>query len=501
MSDITPRRATRLDEVRTVRSIPQTTVPSIRAVGGVGWRPGVPHILLHAGDNVPVCPFPVGWEPVEYIQPVASRGLAVPVGFLRAAPDSMLPPGQHATGWELDEFGSPQPTFTDFTEDWYGYQRSGEVGLPWVAPANAATLPATVQALGALDIAVVSIDDAGVFGAGVGYPLNEMTYEQLLAIYSPLELITVPGPEWPDRYGGNTAIRWWGAAMACLTGAFCDFPTDLDQPGPTAMSYTWSGDSRWSEPTGLDAEEFVDFLLPRILSLAENLGSALQFDIACCIDSTGSFSGSNTTVNRIFRTIIERCRDEDRDIFVGVSAFEEYGRWSLFEGGENDEGRPFILEYPIASVHDDVDFANLLLALDDDPNGGGGDAFETQLEAMYQIATGAGFSGQNDGITTRSGVSGERGAPLEIIPHDGGEVFSEPYKSGLIAWYSVEFNVSLEEAEEVLFLTPDPRASQGVGYQFPGSSGDVPAFGRTPRGAATIAGQRTNIWSYPGSVE
>lgn len=502
MPEIRRRRAAALDEVRVQRSILRNPVTSLRPTvgGGVGWREDVPHIIIHSGDTPPASPFPADWTPVEYMEPYSARGQRVPVAFLRNGPDWVNLEEPFNSGWSLHEPFGYQYDTVYAEEPWFGYVRAGAPGLPWVAPPGAATVPGALEALAALDIAVVSVLPAGF--------TVERTYDDLLSLYPDRFQFPVDHPDafppvfatdWEDQYGGGANdIHLWGAAMAALTGAVSDFPT-ADGPGPHLMSYSWN-DLRWEQPTPDSADDFVEnFLLPRILGLAANMGNDQQFDIACCIDQTGSFGGETGTANRVFRTIIEKCREADRDIFVGVSTFEEYNDWSLPFAGEDELGRPFILQYPIASVADDVEFENLLLALDDQPPGGGGDTAETQIEALYQIATGVGFSGQNDGITTRSGPSGTRGIPLAYLPHSA-------YFSGnpndfpdAFEWYQSEYNVSEDDAREFFSVYPTP-VGQGLGYMAPGGSGDVPAFNTIftgVRGGATVGAMVRKVWSYP----
>lgn len=106
----------------------------------------------------------------------------------------------------------------------------------------------------------------------------------------------------------------------------------------------------------------------------------------------------------------------------------------------------------------------------EDTTGGGGDGPETDWEGLYQLATGAGYDGNEDGDSTDSGPAGESGvAEAEEIDFD----FDDAY------WYA-------------------PSLSQGFGFSHPGVSGDVPAYG--PGGGPVAARTATTVRSQTVDV-
>ena len=84
------------------------------------------------------------------------------------------------------------------------------------------------------------------------------------------------------------------------------------------------------------------------------------------------------------------------DFGFGVGRFEDYGgEDGIIHSGAQDFDRPFILNQPIIRTSTTGFNAALAAALSAgrDAPGLGGDPPETLIEALYQIATGAGFDG------------------------------------------------------------------------------------------------------------
>ncbi|MFP6766007.1 MAG: hypothetical protein VB858_20415, partial [Planctomycetaceae bacterium] len=87
---------------------------------------------------------------------------------------------------------------------------------------------------------------------------------------------------------------------------------------------------------------------------------------------------------------------------------------------DNDNFRPFILNQPVLPTSDPqfqvaIDSA---LARVNPPQGSGRD--ETYIEALFQIATGVGYDGNNDGDVSDSGPAGL--ITTQVNPPDGGDV-------------------------------------------------------------------------------
>jgi Ca2+-binding RTX toxin-like protein len=108
-------------------------------------------------------------------------------------------------------------------------------------------------------------------------------------------------------------------------------------------------------------------------------------DIALALDDTGSFIALGGTLATQFPNIISRLEQQlpQFSIGFGVSRFEDYGL------------QPFILNQPIIESTTPNFSTAIEAALQRAAPGVGGDnnAQETFLEALYQIATGAGFDG------------------------------------------------------------------------------------------------------------
>lgn len=90
------------------------------------------------------------------------------------------------------------------------------------------------------------------------------------------------------------------------------------------------------------------------------------------------------------------------DFGFGVGRFEEYANFA----SEFATGRPFVLNQPIIDQNTPGFAASIQAALDRTAPGYGGDQPETDIEALFQMATGRGFDGNNNGTTTDSGAAG-----------------------------------------------------------------------------------------------
>jgi hypothetical protein len=141
-------------------------------------------------------------------------------------------------------------------------------------------------------------------------------------------------------------------------------------------------------------------------------------DVFLLFDDTGSFTANSPIVRQAFPQIISALQAAlpGVDLGFGVGRFEEYANFAA----ENSAGRPFILNQPIISAGTTGFSAAIQAALDRTAPGYGGDQPETDIEALYQVATGAGFDGNNNGTTSDSGAAGL--ASTQLTPGDGGDV-------------------------------------------------------------------------------
>lgn len=110
-----------------------------------------------------------------------------------------------------------------------------------------------------------------------------------------------------------------------------------------------------------------------------------HFDLHVSMDTTSSFAEEiDALQTALIAEILPAVRASIPDTSIGVSSFEDFP--SAPFGGPDD--RPFTLLTAITSSTSRVNSALLEL---DDPLGYGGDFPESGFEALYQIATGAGY--------------------------------------------------------------------------------------------------------------
>ncbi len=127
-------------------------------------------------------------------------------------------------------------------------------------------------------------------------------------------------------------------------------------------------------------------------------------DVFLLFDDTGSFTTNSPIVRAAFPSIIDSLRASlpGLDLGFGVGRFEEYGSFA----GEYSTGRPFILNQPIVASSTPGFLPSIQAALDRVAPGYGGDQPETDIEALYQLVTGAGFDGNANGSVLDSGRAG-----------------------------------------------------------------------------------------------
>ena len=141
-------------------------------------------------------------------------------------------------------------------------------------------------------------------------------------------------------------------------------------------------------------------------------------DVFLLFDDTGSFTYNSPIVRDAFPTIISQLQAAlpGIDLGFGVGRFEEYGDFAF----EYATGRPFILNQPIVAASTAGYMAAIQAALNRTTPGYGGDEPETDIEALYQLVTGAGFDGNNNGTVLDSGPAGL--ASTQLNPGNSGDV-------------------------------------------------------------------------------
>lgn len=141
-------------------------------------------------------------------------------------------------------------------------------------------------------------------------------------------------------------------------------------------------------------------------------------DVFLLFDDTGSFTANSPLVRAAFPTIISTLQSSlpGIDLGFGVGRFEEYGSFA----SEFATGRPFILNQPIVASSTPGFSTSIQAALDRTTPGYGGDTPETDIEALYQLVTGRGFDGNNNGSVLESGAAGL--AATQVNPGTSGDV-------------------------------------------------------------------------------
>lgn len=141
-------------------------------------------------------------------------------------------------------------------------------------------------------------------------------------------------------------------------------------------------------------------------------------DVFLLFDDTGSFAGNSPIVRAAFPQIMTDLQAAlpGIDLGFGVGRLEEYGSFA----GEFATGRPFILNQPIVASSTPGMSTAIQAALDRVAPGYGGDQSETDIEALYQLVTGLGFDGNNNGTTSDSGAAGL--AATQTAPGASGDV-------------------------------------------------------------------------------
>ena len=151
-----------------------------------------------------------------------------------------------------------------------------------------------------------------------------------------------------------------------------------------------------------------------------------KVDVFFLFDDTGSFAGVAPTVIGIFSGLVTSLETALPAVSFGfgVGRFEDYGGPGTGFSGEFDTGRPFTLNQPIvtaptaggAAARDGL----VATALGNTAPGFGGDGPETAVEALSQVATGAGFDGNGNVSNLDSGPAG--GLLTQTAPGTSGDV-------------------------------------------------------------------------------
>ena len=155
-------------------------------------------------------------------------------------------------------------------------------------------------------------------------------------------------------------------------------------------------------------------------------------DILLLFDDTGSFASTAPLVQQNFSQLVSNLSVAFPlvNFAFGVGRFEDFGGPATDWSGDFQASRPFILNQAILPASAPGFGADLTTALNNEAPGFGGDGPETAIEALYQVATGAGFDGDDNGSRLDSGAAGA--AATQTAPGTSGDVppFSSYVGSG-----------------------------------------------------------------------
>ncbi|MEZ6124261.1 MAG: right-handed parallel beta-helix repeat-containing protein [Planctomycetaceae bacterium] len=143
-------------------------------------------------------------------------------------------------------------------------------------------------------------------------------------------------------------------------------------------------------------------------------------DVVILLDDTGSFTSAGLTLATVFPQIVTQLGMDlpAADFAFSVTRYEDYATDTPSTVESSD--RPFILNQPLITTTTPNFSTAIDSALNRSSPGFGGDAPESGIEALWQIATGAGFDGNGNGSNLDGGVAGL--VTTQISPGAGGDV-------------------------------------------------------------------------------
>lgn len=183
----------------------------------------------------------------------------------------------------------------------------------------------------------------------------------------------------------------------------------------------------------------------------------------------------------IFQDAVNRLKDrlvnveglgeaDEFDLAFGVSRFEDYANFVRSGPKTRPDtetadpvdalARPFVLNLPILRQDESLFTALFSQALQQEaPGNGGENPYDAQsaLEALYQLASGAGFDGNGDGDNTDSGAAGE----IATMTLDPGQRTPEQRASGDVP--APVFEEIASGSGEPLYQVGDVQSSGNVG--------------------------------------
>lgn len=191
----------------------------------------------------------------------------------------------------------------------------------------------------------------------------------------------VDGPEYEHTYPTTTGGILWPAGVSNPA---------IGNVSPTSITTSLA--------QGQSYLQTVSLTLPNTGQLTNKV------DVFLLFDDTGSFVNNSPIVRAAFPTIMSQLQASlpGIDLGFGVGRFEEYANFAF----EYATGRPFILNQPIVAASTPGYQTAIQAALNRTTPGYGGDTPETDIEALFQLVTGLGFDGNNNGTVSDSGAAG-----------------------------------------------------------------------------------------------
>ncbi|MBI1309703.1 tandem-95 repeat protein [bacterium] len=228
-------------------------------------------------------------------------------------------------------------------------------------------------------------------------------------------------------------------------------------------------------------------------------------DVFLLFDDTGSFTSNSPIVRAAFPNIISQLQTRlpGIDLGFGVGRLEEYANFA----SEYSSGRPFILNQPIIAASDtrytDAEvLASIQAALDRVAPGYGGDAPETVIEALYQMVTGAGFDGNNNGSVLDSGAAGL--ASTQVTPGSSGDVpafasFTADPANGVLDPSGTIGGAGFRSGALPIIIT---ATDVGFAYQADGATSITGVGGLTvPASGITTSGRGTTPFNSGATIQ
>ncbi|UDQ98296.1 CARDB domain-containing protein [Lentisphaerota bacterium WC36G] len=149
-----------------------------------------------------------------------------------------------------------------------------------------------------------------------------------------------------------------------------------------------------TSPIRLDVSlPFAEQVTKQVQLLRNEIGLGEKFDVIFMFDTTGSFKGYINQFKESSISIMEAIKAElGDDVYFGLSTFADYPEFDDLDDPLRNEDYAYMLNQALTP-----DIQILQQAFDGIKLAFGGDYPESQLEALYQLATGEGLDVNGDG--------------------------------------------------------------------------------------------------------